>query len=187
MYYLFKGELELQVTGGILRLYWIKKPLFTRIPNCETGLEKVIRWKFETGGRGPDNFILIFDNGRKIHIRPAMFSSRNFRTELWLEFDTKMASFNAHIPKEDLYQKVLNSDYIRKIDQKLKLTSYLSTSFILLGLTIAGALFFIPPELQPHIWILLVGILLLCLFLGIYYESLRYEKRESLTMEEDMT
>ena len=118
LYFLFRGEVELKTTGDKFLVTWIKKPLFHSQKDSAINLNEVIRWKHERSFRGPESFTIILKNGKQLKFRPAMFSLRDWQSELWKEFDITMRKFQSNTSKEELYNRIAYSGYMAKLNKE---------------------------------------------------------------------
>ncbi len=179
LYFLSRGKVELEVFGGKLRVTWIKKPFFVKLKDSEIHLHEVIRWKFERNTRGPENFTIISESGKKLQFRPTMFSLRDWGTEVWQEFDNEMREFHSDTSKEELYEKILNSGYIANLNNRIKLVKHLNFILIALGLT-SIFLMIVFSAYEAALSVVFLSVFILLAGCIIYHHYLKYERKETL-------
>lgn len=183
LYFLYRGKVKLEMERGMLKIFWIKKPLINFRTDREIDLDDIIRWKYERGFRGPDNFILILKNGERIQIRPAMFSMRDLETELFKTFTEKMKAYHADTPKERLQELLINSGYLKGLNRKLRLLTICIKAAIALGLISLSAIIFTEGEVQDLLSALFLFFFVLTFLVLLYSKYLKREKERTIAAE----
>lgn len=179
LYFLFRGEVELKTTGDKFLVTWIKKPLFHSQKDSAINLNEVIRWKHERSFRGPESFTIILKNGKQLKFRPAMFSLRDWQSELWKEFDITMRKFQSNTSKEELYNRIAYSGYMAKLNKRIKIITYSNYYLITSGLL---SLILIIPfrSYETTLSIVFFTVFILLVGFTIYKGQLKYERAETL-------
>lgn len=183
LYFLYRGKVKLEMERGKLNIVWVKKPLISFQADREIDLDDIIRWKYERGYRGPDNFILILRNGERIQIRPAMFSMRDLETELFKTFSEKMKAHHAYTPKARLQELLINSGYLKGLNRKLRVLTICVKATIALGLIMLIAMIFAEGKVQDLLSALFLFFFVVIFLVLLYRKYLKGEKEQTIAVE----
>ena len=181
LYFIFRGKVEVNISRQKLNINWLRKPMLGPASNKTIELSEVIRWKYEHSFRGPDQLTLILESGKKIKIRPDLFSFRDVETKITKALGEKISEANSGISKEDLHEKILKSKYVQGLEKKLQIVRLLLWITMGTGLSVLMAGIFFPDS--RFIWILFsifFGCAILIFLRHLYLEN---ERKNTLRLE----
>ena len=180
LHFIFKGKMAVILSDGELVIQWIKKPIFCSLGNKRIKLSEIVRWKYEKGVRGPDQFMVIEESGTKTKIRPSMFSMKDLETELWGELDKRISAFHSDTPKVILQQKILESGYISDLNVSLEnlKVARISIVVVTLLLFLLGSIY--SDSRIP--WMLFLFFFSALVIVTFRYAYLKTEKSEALSV-----
>lgn len=183
LYFLHRGKVKLEIKGEKLLIHWSNPPVINAKPNREISLNDIIRWKYERSVRGPDNFVLILENGERVQIRPGMFSMRDLESELFRSFTDQMKAHHAATPKEKLQALIINSNYLRKLNGKLKVLDVSIKAAITLGSTLLMALIFVEGRMQDLVSGSFLFFFVISILMFVYSKYLQMEKEQTIAAD----
>ncbi|MDT0644377.1 hypothetical protein RM553_16180 [Zunongwangia sp. F363] len=179
---MFRGEVLITSSEEKLLIKWYRKPIFRKITREEILIKDIIRWKYISGNRGPDKFIIIEQNGKRHSFRPALFPpTRDMKQELSKGFDEMMREFNKNTSREKLKEKIYSSSYLHQLKLKKKKLSILLYILGSAGLLILAIMFFTPEKNKDFLSILFIFLFLFILFSTFLRKSLKMEEKQLLT------
>ena len=178
--FIFSGKIRIKILGDHLETEWLKKPIFSRINSEKIPYSEIIRWRYRTAFRGPDEFLIILASGRKIKLRPSIFDFQNLYKELFLKLGQKIDHFLKDVSKEDRFEMIKNSVYVKGLQKKLNVLNtviYILIAIVLL-LLILGAI-----RDSDSIWIAFFSFFLLLVLSNLWYYFTKLEFRDCLRRE----
>ena len=179
LYLSFRGKMTVEISEKVLITQWIKKPILTSIRNNNIKLTEIIRWKYEYGGRGPDQIIIIQESGERINIRPSVFSTVDLRTKIWKELDKKMADHYSGTPKKIHKEKILKSGYINDLNRKINRCKIALLIILIMDLTFLSLGAILRSEAEI-IWVFFLIFFCSAIFMNFRYGFLKMERKNTL-------
>lgn len=182
LYFLCLGKMDISFLESRLILRWIRKPIIGGIRDEVLNFSEIIRWKYNSTGKGPDEFKVILSSGRSLKIRPSIFSFNDLYKELFLTLDRKMYQFHQDRSKQDLFLDLYQSGYIGKLKSRmkaLKLTIWILTELVIFLFALGC---FAYPETST-IWVVILVLLAILIILGLAHHFTKNEYNECLSWE----
>lgn len=98
------GVLELHLENDIFQIKWITKPLLTNIKEQRIKFDEINKWDNIGNPRGPDAFLIVLKDKRRIRIWFRLFATKNNYEDFQMDF-VKWININ-----KEVYQNTLKDN-----------------------------------------------------------------------------